>query len=82
MAGYPHAPDGVETFRKDWPLSWFLLKFNFTGQFLSLHDPWLSALCVIDVMMMLVFSVAGSLLLIPSLIFLAKWAFFWVTQHV
>jgi hypothetical protein len=36
------------TFKGNWPLSQFMLKFTVTGEFLTLHDLGLNLLCVLD----------------------------------
>jgi hypothetical protein len=71
------------TFKGNWPLSRFMLKFTVTGEFLALHDLGLSVLCVVDALLVLIFILTSLLVLVPSLTFLVKWGMVLMTpQHV
>ena len=58
------------TFKGNWPVSRFMLKFTVAGEFLALRDFGLSLLCVLDALLLLIFILASLLVLVPSLIFL------------
>jgi hypothetical protein len=71
------------TFKGNWPLSRFMLKFTVTGEFLALHDLGLSVLCVFDALLVLILILASLLVLVPSLTFLVRWGMVLMTpQHV
>jgi hypothetical protein len=67
-------PDLLDrTFKGSWPPSRFMMQFIATGKFLRLRDPALSALCIVDAVFTMIFALASLLVLIPSLIVIARW---------
>jgi hypothetical protein len=61
------------TFKSTWPVSGFMINFIAKGKFFALRDPVLIALCIVDAVSTVVFTAALLLVLIPSLIVIARW---------